>query len=349
MALLLLLSLAAFASSLSLRVLDPVIPEIACDLSTEIGTAALLASAIAFPCALGQPILGAIGDAIGKARMIKFCLTGLAIGSAASALAPTIETLFAARILTGFASGGIIPLCFATIGDRFGMKDRQVALSRVLSAILFGQLAGAIGAGIIAAHTSWRIVLAVACLIAVIALATVLPGLKPLPGAVRKPVTLPGLLASYGRVLANRRAFVCYGAVFVEGMALFGILPFLAAMLEAESTGSIKEAGFIISGLALGGILYTLLVARILAVTGMHGMIRLGGALWCIGLLGLALFPLWPAKMAAFLVVGVGFYMIHNSIQTQATELVPEARGASVALHAFSFFLGQAIGPVLFG
>jgi hypothetical protein len=56
MPLLLLLSLAAFASSLSLRVLDPVIPEIARDLSTQIGTAALRASAIAFPCALGQPL-----------------------------------------------------------------------------------------------------------------------------------------------------------------------------------------------------------------------------------------------------------------------------------------------------
>lgn len=349
MHLLLLLSLAAFASSLSLRVLDPVIPEIARDLSTQIGTAALLASAIAFPCALGQPILGAMGDAIGKARMIKLCLCGLAIGSAASALATTIETLFAARILTGFASGGIIPLCFATVGDRFGMKERQVALSRVLSAILFGQLAGAIGAGIIASIASWRVVLAIACLIAVIALATILLGLKPLPGAVRKPFTIAGMLASYGRVLANPRAFVCYGAVFVEGMALFGILPFLAAMLEAEGSGSIKEAGFVISGLAIGGILYTLLVGRILGVTGMHGMIRLGGVLCCVGMLGLGLLHVWPLKMAAFLVVGVGFYMIHNSIQTQATELVPEARGASVALHAFSFFLGQAMGPVLFG
>lgn len=54
MPLLLLLSLAALASSLSLRVLDPVIPEIARDLSTEIGTAALLASAIAFPARWGN-------------------------------------------------------------------------------------------------------------------------------------------------------------------------------------------------------------------------------------------------------------------------------------------------------
>ena len=52
-----------------------------------------------------------------------------------------------------------MPLCFATVGDRFEMKERQVALSRILSAILIGQLSGAIGAGLIASVTSWRIVL----------------------------------------------------------------------------------------------------------------------------------------------------------------------------------------------
>jgi MFS family permease len=45
----------------------------------------------------------------------------------------------------------------------------------------------------------------------------------------------------------------------------------------------------------------------------------------------------------------VGFYMIHNSMQTIATELAPTARGSAVALFAASYFLGQAIGPVLLG
>ena len=40
--------------------------------------------------------------------------------------------------------------------------------------------------------------------------------------------------------------------------------------------------------------------------------------------------------------------MIHNSLQTQATELAPQARGAAVALHAFFFFFGQACGPLLY-
>lgn len=347
MPLLFLLSLAASAASLSVRVLDPIVPEVARDLATEVQTAALLATAFAFPCAFGQPIIGALGDALGKALMICVCLFGLVVSTAASALAPTIEALFVARIVTGFASGGIIPLCFATVGDRFDMKDRQVALSRVLSAILAGQLAGAIGAGLIATHTGWRVVMGLVSCIGLISLSAALLWLQPQPGARRTRFTIAGMVANYRLILANPRAYVCFGGVLIEGMCLFGILPFLAAILEADGTGGVREAGFIISGLAIGGIFYTAIVGRVLRLTGLSGMIRLGGVLCGLGFLGLAWLQAWPLKLAAFTLVGVGFYMIHNSIQTQVTELVPTARGASVALHAFSFFVGQALGPVL--
>jgi predicted MFS family arabinose efflux permease len=41
--------------------------------------------------------------------------------------------------------------------------------------------------------------------------------------------------------------------------------------------------------------------------------------------------------------------MLHGCIQVQATEIAPDARGAAVSFHSFFFFLGQAIGPVLYG
>src|SRR3954462_14182710 len=41
--------------------------------------------------------------------------------------------------------------------------------------------------------------------------------------------------------------------------------------------------------------------------------------------------------------------MFHNSLQTQVTEVAVDARASAVSLHAFSYFVGQAIGPVLFG
>ncbi|MCB1744606.1 MAG: MFS transporter [Gammaproteobacteria bacterium] len=349
MPLLVLLALAACASSLSVRIIDPIVPELARDLTSDVATVALLASAFAFPCALGQPILGPLGDALGKARMIKFCLAGLTLGSLGATLAPNIETLFVARIITGFASGGIVPLCFATVGDRFGMADRQVALSRILSAILLGQLGGAIGAGLIASASTWRVVLGLTTLVSLMALLAAWRYLQPLPGARRTPFTIERMVANYARVLAHPRALVCYCAVLVEGMCVFGVLPYLAVLLEADGAGSIREAGFVISGMAVGGILYTLAVKRMLRRVSFQTLIWLGGIVCALGLSGLALFQAWPLKAGTFLLVGYGFYMIHNSIQTQVTELAPDARGAAVGLHAFSFFLGQAIGPVLYG
>jgi len=349
MPLLALLALAAFSSAFSIRILDPMVPEVARDLASEVTTVALLSTAFALPCALGQPILGALGDAIGKARMIKICLSLLAIGSIGATLAPSVEFLFAARILTGFASGGIVPLCFATVGDRFAMQDRQVALSRIVSAIILGQLIGAIGAGVVASATSWRVVLSTTLIASLIALAAAWRWLHAQPGAARKTFTINGMLSSYARVLRHPRAIVCYAAVFVEGMVIFGILPYLAMMLEAEGSGSIREAGFIIAGMAIGGILYTMCVKAMLRYMTYLSLVRWGGVVCAAGLVWLSLVHAWPPKALAFIVIGFGFYMIHNSIQTQVTELVPEARGASVALHAFSFFLGQAVGPVLYG
>jgi hypothetical protein len=48
-------------------------------------------------------------------------------------------------------------------------------------------------------------------------------------------------------------------------------------------------------------------------------------------------------------VLGFGFFLLHNSVQTEVTELAPSARASSFSLHAFSFFMGQALGPMVYG
>jgi predicted MFS family arabinose efflux permease len=63
----------------------------------------------------------------------------------------------------------------------------------------------------------------------------------------------------------------------------------------------------------------------------------------------LALTPwLWIAPPAVAL-VGLGFYMLHNTLQTEATQLAPEARGLSVSLFAIVLFTGQSVGVALAG
>lgn len=73
----------------------------------------------------------------------------------------------------------------------------------------------------------------------------------------------------------------------------------------------------------------------------------LGGGIGFLALAGIAP-ALWVAVLSGFL-LGTAFYMIHNAIQTRATELSQQFRGSAVSLHAFSFFTGQSLGPIAFG
>lgn len=343
------LAASCFVSSMSMRVIDPTVPDIARDLQVSVASAALLASAFTFPYALGQPLLGALGDALGKARIIKLSLAVLMACLLAASLAPSIEWLYAARIVGGAAGGGVIPLAFALVGDRFEMHERQVMLSRLLAAIIAGQVTGSLGSGLIAAQFGWRASLMAGAAIAVAALIVTVIQLKPRPMIARPPISLASMRGGYAKVFANPRARVCFTAVFIEGIAIFGLFPYLAALLEARGAGGLREAGFVIAGFAIGGFIYTAFVRLMLDRLGLLNLIRAGGIISGIGLAALSIGGTWAYELAVYIAVGAGFYMIHNSLQTQATELAPDARGSAVAAHAFCFFLGQAVGPILYG
>ena len=344
------LSLCCFAAALIIRMVDPLIPDIAREFAARPENMALLASAFAFPYALGQPILGPLGDAIGKARIIQGCLIVLTLALALSAIATSPETLFAARIMAGFAAGGTVPVSLAMVGDRVGVAERQVALSRLLVAMLTGQLTGALGAGVAGSYLGWRAVMWIGCGVILGAALLASRYLTPRQAIVRKPFNLTSVIDGYKLVFKNPSAKICYGAVFIGGMCLFGLLPHVATLLEARGAGSVKEAGFVIAGAAIGGVIYALFVRKILSLLGgQMNMIRAGGIVAAVGLALCALNLTWPQEMTAFVIIGVGFYMVHNSLQTQATELAPTARGAAVSLHAFSFFMGQAAGAPVFG
>jgi len=318
-------------------------------MASDPATVALLVSAFSFPYALSQPLLGPLGDAFGKARVIKLGLALLCVCLVMTAVAPNLEIMFYARAVAGLAGGAIIPVALAMIGDRIAYEQRQVALSQLLSAMLVAQFVSLIGSGLIASWLGWRFAIGLGAVIAMVALAVSMVTLKP-RNVPRAAISVASVRASYATVFANAKAAVCYTAVFIEGIVVFGLLPYIAAMLEARGAGGIAEAGLVISGMGVGGLIYTFGVSRLLdRLGGMMNLIRLGGVVAAVGYCGVALAAPWPLELAAFVLVGFGFYAVHNSLQTQATELAPDHRGAAVALHAFFFFLGHAAGPPIYG
>jgi MFS transporter, DHA1 family, inner membrane transport protein len=346
--LLFILSLCGFSGALATRLLDPLITSIAADFATSVGVVALLSSAFALPFGLSQPFLGPAGDAFGKVVVIKAAVAVLAVCLLASALAPDLTVLFISRVLGGVAAGGIMPVCMALIGDSFPLAVRQVALSRYIGATLVGQLVGASVGGVLAEWIGWRGVLGCAAGLAVIAAGTAI-SLLPSGSRGSAQFSLTEALARYRLVLSNRRSFVCFGVVFLEGLAIYGIMPFVGELLRSRDAGGLREAGFVIGGLGMGGLLYALVLPLILRVASRPAMMAGGGAIAATGLGVVGLEVTWATQMAFMMVLGFGFFLLHNSVQTEVTELAPSARASSFSLHAFSFFLGQALGPMVYG
>ncbi|MGA9456199.1 MAG: MFS transporter, partial [Pseudolabrys sp.] len=98
-----LMAFVIFATTLFMRSVDPVIPQIAGGLNVTPTTAALLSTGFTLPYALVQPALGALADMFSKTRLIAVCMLVVGIATIACGLATNFEMLMTLRIVAGIA------------------------------------------------------------------------------------------------------------------------------------------------------------------------------------------------------------------------------------------------------
>ena len=343
------IALATFSAALSARALDPVLPHVAEDFSVSIATAASFAAAFAFTFAIIQPVLGAFADVFGKARLMIVALTLLGFANILGAMATSFPLLFASRILAGIGSGGVFPIALGLTSDLVGAEKRQVAIGRTLAGAMTGNLLGATVSGLIGDFLGWRGVLAVLGAIVVVASIVVAIGFRGAALTHPPRTSLSALKQGYRTIFTNPNARICYSAVFIEGCCVLGLFPFIASFLFDLGQTSLSIAGVVIAGFAVGGLLYTMTVSRLLPKIGVNGMIIGGAALVGVQLMAVAIGLEWRLQLLNLIFMGWGFYMIHGSLQVFASELSAEARATALSLHAFFFFMGQTVGPIAYG
>src|ERR1700737_2883573 len=113
-----LLSAGPFVTMLDRFALAPLLIPIALDMRVPISAVATAATLYFIAYGLGQPVWGFLSDRFGRVRIIRVGLGIAAAGCALSALAPNVDLLIAARILTGVSVCAILPTCLVYIGDR---------------------------------------------------------------------------------------------------------------------------------------------------------------------------------------------------------------------------------------
>ncbi|WP_291517988.1 MFS transporter [Acidovorax sp.] len=354
-----LISLAAFSSMASMRVCDPMLVALAEEFHTTTGDAAAVVASFAVAYGVLQLVYGPLGDRLGKLRVIIGATAACAVFNAVTAMAPGFTVLVVARAAMGAAAAGIIPLSMAWIGDQVPYAQRQETLARLMGATVMGMMAGQWFGGFATETLGWRAAFAV--LSALFAVAAVLlwrqvRAASATPEAIaqaaadaggRPPFSLAGYVAGTLALLQVPRVRWVLTVVALEGALAFGTLAFVPARMVDGFGLSASAAGGAMVLYGVGGLLYSVFARRWLAWLGERGLALAGGTLIAAGLLLLAWSPLVAWAVVGCFLSGLGFYMLHNTLQVQATQMAPEARGTAVTLFACLLFLGQSTGVLI--
>ena len=341
------LSVGACGSGAALRACDPLLPHLAAKYGVGLDAAAQTVTAFAIAYGVLQLAYGPIGDRYGKYRVITLATVGCALTSIGCALAPTLSALVIARLLAGATAGALIPLSLAWIGDSVPYERRQSVLARYLIGQMFGialgQVLGGIGADYLGAGPVFIVLAAWFA-----ATAALMWHFRPSQSEAARRDT--GSVATrFAAVLRAPWSRVVLLTVFVEGLLLVGALAFVPTHLHRAYGLPLTLAGSVAMLFGAGGLVYAALSATLVRRLGEPGLACGGGILLAACFVGIALGSAPLIAVLGCLIAGLGFYMLHNTLQVNATQMAPDQRGSSLALFACTLFMGHAVGVTVAG
>ena len=334
------------------RLCDAMLPELARTFSTSLAQAAQVVSLFAVVYGLCQLVYGPLGDRWGKFRLVAWATLACGVGNLWALFADSLAALVMARMLVALFAAAIIPLSLAWIGDVVPYAQRQETLARVGLGTTLGITGGQLFGGLFTDTVGWRWAFAFMSL-----LFTVAGGLLWLDARRQhlQSASAPRMheppsahfVEQALQIITGRWSRVVLMVAVIEGAAGFGVLAIWASHLHHARGLSLFAAGAVVALFGLGGMLYMASARRLIGRLGERGLAQYGVLLLGVSATVIALVPaIWP-QLPASLLAGFGFFMFHNTMQVNATQMAPQARGTAVSLFASALFVGQSIGVLL--
>lgn len=329
----------------------PSLPALAYEFDASIAAAQATLSAFLIGLACGQLLLGPVSDRFGRRRPLLIGTAVYVLMSAACALAPSIESLWATRLAQSFGACAMLVIARAAVRDLYHGAEAARFFSLLLLVLGAAPIVGPQLGAFVLETFGWRVIfwlLAGMSAVAFVAVALGLP--ETLPPARRSRIGVGGALKAYVTLLRDRRflaptlaadfvfaglfAFIAGGPfVFIE---LYGLSPQEFATVFSINAFGLLVASQINARLVLRfgppRMLTAALVIYLCAALVMLANVVTGFG----GFLGIAI-PLF----VSFSMVGIA---PTNAIAL-AQEHYPHAAGSAAALFgAFQFGIGALIG-----
>lgn len=162
------LLLGTIAYALLQSLVSPVLPTIQHELHTTQNTVTWVLTAFLLSASIFTPILGRVGDMVGKERMLVVTLGALAAGSVIAGLAHSIVVLIIARAVQGIG-GAVLPLSFGIVRDEFPKVKVAGAVGIIAAMAAVGGGMGIVLAGPIVSNLSYHWLFWIPMMLAIVA------------------------------------------------------------------------------------------------------------------------------------------------------------------------------------
>ena len=332
---------------------SPALPAIAQALAIAPSAVAVILTAYLVPYGLLQPLCGAVGDAVGRVRLLRIIVAGLAASTIICSIAPTLEALVAARIITGCFAAGIITVSQAIVGDVVGEQDRQGAIGLLMGITFTGQGLSAGLGGFICDLVGWRAAFVCFGILGALAWLGAMRLREPESSSseLAEPFRPAEFLSNAARIFfGNGRAV--YITACSTGIIFLGVYGFMGTFLAEKCGLASTQAGLLMMFYGLACLAGGSVSGRIGAARGSRGVIAVGetsGIAACALLCASALTGSWIAALGAAACLGFGYILVQPTLVTLSMDIDPKHSGLCTGLIGLGVFAGGGVGSIVGG
>jgi predicted MFS family arabinose efflux permease len=348
-ALLRILSAAAFLVFFQTYLVAPLIPALAVEFHTSTNLLGMLVPAYMLPYGISTLFYGPLSDRVGRKPVILTLLVMMVVTTAGVATAGTVHQMLAWRILGGVATGGIVPIALALLGDLFPYAERGRPIGWMFGAMAGGMAFGSSVGALLNPIIGWRKEFLITAFLGGITLAFAIRLRHSFESKLPQHfLSASEVISGYINLFSDPRAARGYIYVLLNGIFHSGVFSWLGLYFSQRYHLGDEGIGLALIGYGIPGMLLGPVIGRVADRYGRKRIIPVGifvAAVSAVALIPRSPFILRPIIIAA---LSLGYDMSHPLLTGIITSVNPARRGLAMGMNAFVLFSGFGLGTLIF-
>jgi MFS transporter, DHA1 family, inner membrane transport protein len=320
------------------------LPDIAQGFGISEPTAGHVISAYALGVVVGAPLIAALTARMDRRKLLLVLMAVFTVGNLASMIAPSYDTLIAARFFAGLPHGAYFGVAALAAAHLMGPQNRAKAVAHVLTGLTVATVLGVPMASWLGQFWGWRAAFGLVVGIGVVTLTALWFWLPFQLRFMRStsPLTELGALRRSQVWLALLVGMIGFGGMFAVYTYITTTMTDVAGMPRALVPVALMVFGIgMFFGNLVGGRLADRSVVRALYLS-------MGSLCAVLALFVIASHNVWTALLVLF-AIGLTGSAVGPALQTRLMDVAHDAQTLAAALNHSALNIGNATGALVGG